>query len=118
MPLSNPSAERRRKRAETKGELSISHSKGDLHTHHIEANEISPEEVVRTRGGSNCGKIALEPLVAFHAQRLRNEYVAVTDHSRDANIEKAIEGITVWFEGWHTWNEQQATSESGGSLTV
>jgi len=54
----------RREKAEREGVIGISDVRGLLHAHSKEGNESSPESVVETRRGSNCGSIPLEILTA------------------------------------------------------
>lgn len=92
-------AERRRKAAEEKGELSVSHYRGNLHTHTLTqgTGPLTPEKIMETRKGSNCGKIPLALLAEEHLRNLLNEYLAITEHSRDANPKAGIEGLLSWF---------------------
>ena len=94
-------ADDRRQQSEEKGELNVSHWRGDLHAHTggtIE-NPATPDEVLETRRGSNCGHIPLEVLARYHDKEMVNEYLAITEHSRDASPGIALEGITNWFLG-------------------
>ena len=92
-------ADKRRTRAEENDELSISHYRGDLHTHTKTGEEKhdDPERIFHEREGSNCGQVPLEILTRYHSESLLNEYLAITDHSRDASLDDAIKGITKWF---------------------
>lgn len=92
-------AERRREQSEEKGQLNISHWRGDLHAHTGDTveNPQTPEEVIETRRGSNCGSIPLEVLARYHDREMVNEYLAITEHSRDASPAIAREGVTNWF---------------------
>ncbi|MFH1537212.1 MAG: hypothetical protein ABID45_04440 [Patescibacteria group bacterium] len=103
----NISAQRRKKRSESEGDLNISHWRGDLHAHTRTdlSNPETPEEIVERRRGSNCGVVPLGALVRYHAQEMRNEFIAITDHSRDGDPEAALEGITKWFRGMYLKNE-------------
>lgn len=105
--LKHDNAERRRGESEKKGDLSISHWRGELHSHtQTDLSEIKlPEDVYENRKGSNCGKIPLQALVRYHSKEMLNEYLAITEHSRDANPDKAIEGIANWFYGLYLNNE-------------
>jgi len=100
------SAQRRRQQAEAKNELSVSHWQGELHSH--TSTDISepkiPEDIMEYREGSNCGKIPLELLTRYHAQEMKNSFMAITEHSRDASPEKAVSGITDWFYGMYLNN--------------
>ena len=91
-------ADKRIKRAEQNNELSISHYRGDLHAHTKSGEEKhgDPERIFKERQGSNCGQIPLEILARYHSESLLNEYLAITDHSRDANGDD-VKGITNWF---------------------
>src|SRR3989344_3978186 len=102
----NNSATRRKARAEEQHELSISHYQGDLHTH--TRTDISepklPEDIVESRRGSNCGEIPLGALVAYHSQVMKNQVLAITNHSRDANPKAAVDGIRHWFVAMYESN--------------
>ena len=103
----NQGGERRRKRAEDKNELSISHWQGELHSHtktDITDPEL-PDDIVEYRKGSNCGNIPLEALLSYHNQEMKNKFIAITEHSRDGNPEKAISGMTDWFVGMYLSNK-------------
>lgn len=108
-----PGAQRRIERAAQEGRMSISEYRGNLHGHSKEGDESTPEKVVETRQGSNCGSIPLEALAYYHAHVLRNEYVGMTDHSRDANPEEAVNGITPWFYNMYV-NDDQWIEETYG----
>jgi len=102
----NLGAEKRKKRAEDKDELSISHWQGELHSHtktDISKPEL-PDDIVEHRKGSNCGSIPLEALLSYHHQEMKNEFIAITEHSRDGNTGKAISGMTDWFMGMYLSN--------------
>ncbi|PLX27662.1 hypothetical protein C0583_00275 [Candidatus Parcubacteria bacterium] len=102
----NQEADRRRKKAENENKLSISHWKGELHSHtktDISKPEL-PNDIVEHRKGSNCGSIPLEALLSYHNQEMKNEFIAITEHSRDGNTEKAINGMTDWFMGMYLSN--------------
>lgn len=121
-PKQTSSAESRRQRAEAEGKLSISHWKGELHSHSSTdlENPDTPEQVLENRKGSNCGKIPLEVLAKYHAQELRNQFLANTEHSRDADTEQAISGATDWFTNMYLENEgwlQEKFSKSKGKLS-
>lgn len=103
----NHGADRRREKAEDKDKLSISHWRGELHSHtktDISRPEL-PDDIIENRKGSNCGSIPLEALLSYHNQEMRNEFIAITEHSRDGNIDKAISGMTDWFMGMYLSNE-------------
>ena len=115
-------SEKRQIKAEKDNKLSISHWKGDLHTH--TKSDVtpftSPEKIVETRKGSNCGDIPLQVLAKYHALEMRNEYIAITDHSRDGDPQKALAGITKWFEDMYLKNEdwlEKAFGKKKGELT-
>jgi histidinol phosphatase-like PHP family hydrolase len=97
------SAERRRKRAEEGGGLSLSHWRGEFHAHTKTDpdGDALPKEIIENRKGSNCGKVPLEVLVNYHARKMQNDYLAITEHSRDASPEKALKGICAWFKGMY-----------------
>lgn len=92
-------AEYRREESEAKGELSLSHWRGSLHVHSKKdiSNSKIPEEIAESREGSNCGQIPLQILTKYLAKEMLNDYVGVTEHSRDADPERALEGISKWF---------------------
>ena len=72
----NKGGERRRKKAEDKNELSISHWQGELHSHtktDITDPEL-PDDIVEYRKGSNCGNIPLEALLSYHNQEMKNKF--------------------------------------------
>mgnify|MGYP003964049331 CR=1 FL=1 len=99
-------AGKRKERAEAEGKISISHWRGELHSHtatNLDQPE-TPEDVIGSRKGSNCGKIPLEVLTQYHANEMLNEFIAITEHSRDADPAKAIEGITAWFNDMYLNN--------------
>ncbi len=100
-------AERRRIRAEDEGELSISHWLGELHSHTGRrlTHPQTPEEEIAQRQGSNCGTIPLEILSRYHAEEMLNQYIAITNHSRDADPKNAVIGVTEWFKGMYLNNE-------------
>ncbi|MCK5416344.1 hypothetical protein KAI92_02865 [Candidatus Parcubacteria bacterium] len=103
----NQGADRRRKKAEGKNELSVSHWKGELHSHtktDFSKPEL-PDDIVEHRKGSNCGSIPLEALLSYHNQEMKNEFIAITEHSRDGNTDKAISGMTDWFMGMYLSNK-------------
>ena len=101
-------AEKRRDKSEKKDELNISHWRGELHSHTLtDKSEINlPEDVIENRKGSNCGKIPLQALVRYHSREMLNDYMAITEHSRDGSPDKALEGVTGWFQGMYLNNEQ------------
>lgn len=108
----NPNAERRKKVAEEKNELSLSHRTGELHSHtgYHRWDAKFPEDVIESRKGSNCGDVPIELLVKFHAQQIKDEFIAITDHSRDGSPEEALgdrqTGITHWFYDMYRWNDK------------
>lgn len=105
-PVISP-AERRRKKAEEKGEASISHWKGELHAH--TATKLTkpelPEQEIEARKGSNCGQVPLEVLIRYHSQEMLDDFIAITEHSRDADPQKALRGVTDWFRNMYLNNE-------------
>jgi len=56
-----------------------------------------PEEVIENKKGSNCGFIPLEILAQYHNNKMKNQFMAITEHSRDADPEVAVEVIEKWF---------------------
>jgi histidinol phosphatase-like PHP family hydrolase len=100
-------AKRRIKMAEKKGELSLSHYRGELHAHSREGTNMGlPEKIVETRHGSNCGCIPLRVLVEYHVQEMKNDFLAVTEHSRDPDSPvRVLENVSNWFEGLYLNNE-------------
>ena len=109
----NPNATRRRAKAKEGDRLSISHFKGNLHTHTRTdlTKPTTPEAIVGVRRGSNCGKVPLTLLAQYHAQEMGNAYLAITDHSRDGDPDLALKDVTNWFEGLYlgddTWLQEQ-----------
>lgn len=93
------SANRRRQKAESQGDLSLSHWQGELHAHTATnpENPILPKEIIETRKGSNCGKIPLEILARYHSQEMKDKFLAITEHSRDADPKIAVSSMTDWF---------------------
>ncbi len=55
--------------------------------------------------GSNCGEVALDVLVANHFERMQDEWMVVTDHSRDADPKEAM-------RYWVNYFRDQIISES------
>lgn len=102
-----PSGENRRQRAEDINKLSISHWRGELHSHTQTdlSNPKLPDDIIEYRKGSNCGSIPLEALLKYHNQEMKNDFIAITEHSRDGNTDKAISGMTNWFMGMYLSNE-------------
>lgn len=109
------SADRRKKQAEDKDELSLSHWRGELHSHTKKdiSEPLLPEDISENREGSNCGKIPLEVLVAYNAQEMKNSILAITEHSRDASPQKAVEGMTSWFLNMYLDNDAWLNQEFG-----
>jgi histidinol phosphatase-like PHP family hydrolase len=97
MKFSN--AEKRINDAESKNKLSISHWRGNLHGH-SQTDISQPEktsDIYENRKGSNCGQIPLFILATYYEQEMKNEYLAITEHSRDSDPQASIEGINNWF---------------------
>lgn len=96
------SADRRRKKAEKKDGISLSHWGGDLHSHtggydlDKGGSKATPEDVVRTRRGSNDGYIPTEVIGKEHQKR-GDRFLGSTDHARESSPQKALKGITDWF---------------------
>lgn len=102
----NFNADKRREKAENENRLSLSHWRGELHSHtktDISKPEL-PEDIIENRKGSNCGTIPLEVLTRYHAEQMLNDYIAITEHSRDGSPDKAISGMTSWFESMYLNN--------------
>ncbi len=98
MELNNLLVVKRRKQlAEKKGELSISHYRGDLHVH----TKDDPDNVClvgKDRIGSNCGVHRAEELAFFKLMESGNEYLAITNHSRDGSPYNSLAKVADWLE--------------------
>lgn len=123
-PFAEVPAARRRDRAEEKDEVSLSHYAGSLHVHSgtPETFEHAPDEIVEGRHGSNCGKIPAEVLAAYYGETIGYQYLGLTDHSRDASPDKAVEGVTAWFSELYQrdagWLQRRFGVDSSAKLTT
>lgn len=114
-PKEETPAERRRKKAEAEGRLSVSHVRGPLHGH--SRTDISkpclPEEIIENRRGSNCGQVPLDVIAEYYTTMLQHQYFASTDHSRDADPGAAEKGMTDWFYGMYMHNSEWLHAQYG-----
>lgn len=102
--------------------ISIRDYKGNLHGHTKEGGESTPEQTVSERVGSNCGELPLDALAEYHleGEKPLQEYIAITEHSRDPCPKEALEGISKWFQAMYLKAlgkpESELTPEEGNTI--
>lgn len=85
-----------------KENISIREYRGTLHAHtgtprEVEAEDVHLKKFSETYKGSNCAFIPMDLLVMDHAKHLKNDYIAITNHSREADPANQLERMKNWL---------------------
>ena len=67
-----------------KGEIGLRQFQGNLHAHSQDNSGGVPIS------GSNCGTLAVAEIIRYAGTRMGQKFIAITDHSRDADPEGAL----------------------------
>ena len=67
-----------------KNKVDLRQYQGDLHVHSQDSLDGIPIS------GSNCGGLAVAEIIWYAGTRMGQNFVAITDHSRDADVEEAL----------------------------
>jgi histidinol phosphatase-like PHP family hydrolase len=68
-----------------KNKKNIRQYQGDLHIHSQDSSEGVPIS------GSNCGGLPVVEIIRYAGTRMGQKFIAMTDHSRDADVKSALE---------------------------